>query len=456
MNGFGTEASQAILRVRPGEPCLRSVLAATIFVIASFAIINLWFFLTNYPSTLGSLRKWLIAEAGYDSWRAMRFAYEWLRESHAVTVYQEIFFNRHSKFQYPLTSLLPFAALDFLGIETYDYRLNRLNALLHLGGAVATAAASVLMMRKIRGHLDTTLTLVASALGITVFVTFYPTMRAYELGQVQVWINTLFCFAGIVWLLDRKFLVGMLIGVICLIKPQFSLFLVWALVRREWGFMAGWAAVVIPGLAVSLYLFGFANHWDYLAVLQYLSQRGEVFYANQSINGLMNRFLGNGVSQSFKPSEFPPYNLAVHIGTMVTSLLIAAFVLFYRPKNGFFDFLIAGLGFTIASPIAWEHHYGILPIYFVALFLAILSLPPDANRRLLFIVLAVALVVGGNFYAVLKPLGPGFASLAQSYLLFAAVAVFWLLYRLRDRMPWDRRSAAAATIAPGGRAPHGL
>lgn len=429
---------------------LPSLLTATIFVVVSFAIINLCFVLTNQPSTFKFFSKWLFAEASYDSWQAMRMAFQWLREPHSVTVYQEIFFNQHSKFQYPLTSLLSFTALDFLGIEPFDYRLNRLNALLQLFGALAGGALSVVMLRRIVGLPDSRQVLTALLFGMALFVFFYPTMRAYELGQVQVWINTLFSFAGVIWLLGRKFIVGMLIGVICLIKPQFSLFLIWALVRREWGFMAGWAAVVIPGLAMSVYLFGFANHWDYLSVLQFLSQRGEVFYANQSINGLLNRLLGNGVSQYFYPHEFPPYSLVVHVGTIVSSLGLIAVVLFYRPKNGFFDFLIAGLGFTIASPIAWEHHFGILPIYFAALFLVIVSLPPDIRRKPLLITLGVCFVIAGNFFAELKPLGPGIFSLLQSYLLFAAGGVLWLLYRLRDQLSWEREATATGVQAPLG------
>jgi len=449
MNSIGSKGSKPIAQAYLGGLSLRPLLLATCFVITSFVLINLCWSLTGRSSTFDIFPMWLIAHAYYDSWQVMETAYQLLQKSQAVSVYQEIFFNLRIKFQYPLTSLLPFYVFEYLGIEPFIYRFNYVNALFQVVGALATGAASALLMRRIYGPLDATLTLAAAVFGTVAFVTFYPTMRAFELGQIQVWINMLFCLAVVFWLLERPFLVGMLIGLICLIKPQFSMFLIWALVRREWGIVAGLVSVVLLGMVVSLYLFGFDNHWDYLSVLQFMSQRGEVFYPNQSINGLLNRFLGNGVSKVFDVNEFPPYNPSVYIGTLLSSLLILSFVLFYKPKNGFIDFLIAGLGFTMASPIAWEHHYGILPIYFVTLFFGILSLPSDMSRRPLLIVLAVAFIVGGNFYAVVNSVGPGFASLVQSYLFFSAVAVFWLLYRLRGRISWDKSTLPACTTATG-------
>lgn len=442
--------------IKWGQPTVRQMLAATAFVLASFALINLCWVWMGTPSTFAILAKWSRADAAYDSWSSMRHAFEWLRNTDVGLLYQEIFFNRHLKFQYPPSSLLPLLVFEKLGMDPNTSPLNAINALIHLGGALAAGVASVVMLRRSRDHLEMNQVVWATLFGLTVFVTLYPTMRAYELGQIQVWINAAFCLAGICWMVDRKWLVGALIGGICLIKPQFALFLIWALVRREWGFMAGWAAVMIPGLAISVIAFGFANHWDYLTVLQYMSQRGEAFITNQSINGLLNRFLGNGNSQVFEFHEFPPYNPVVYIGTLLTSLALLAFVLFYRPQKGFFDFLMAGLGFTIASPIAWEHHYGILPIYFIALFFVIVSRPPATGRTALLVLLAAALVMTENFFFLLKPIGPGFASVVQSYLLFAAIAILWLLYKLRDDVPWEGESAARSAIAPGGRVPHGL
>lgn len=419
-----------------GPPTVPQMLAALAFVLASFVLINLCWVSMGNPSTFTILAKWTRGEAGYDSWSGMRYAFDWLRNTDVGLLYQEIFFNRHIKFQYPPSSLLPLLVFEKLGIDPNMSPLNPINAVIHLIGAGAAGVSAVVMVKRFRAPLAVNHTLIALLFGVVVFVTFYPTMRAYELGQIQVWINSAFCLAGICWIVDRKLLAGVLVGGICLLKPQFSLFLIWALVRREWGFMAGGAAIAVPGLALSVAAFGFANHWDYLSVLQYMSQRGEAFITNQSVNGLLNRFLGNGDARVFDFDTFPPYNVVVHVGTLLTSLALLAFVLFYRPKNGFFDFLMAGLAFTIASPIAWEHHYGILPIYFIALFFAIVSRPPGIGRTALLAVLAAALTMTANFFFVVRPIGPGFASLAQSYLLFAAIAIFWLLYRLREAVPW--------------------
>ncbi len=67
--------------------------------------------------------------------------------------------------------------------------------------------------------------------------------------------------------------------------------MLWALLRREWRFAAAFAATASWGLAGSIMAYGFANHVDYLRVLEFLAERGETFYPNQSVNGLLNRVM---------------------------------------------------------------------------------------------------------------------------------------------------------------------
>jgi alpha-1,2-mannosyltransferase len=49
------------------------------------------------------------------------------------------------------------------------------------------------------------------------------------LGQIQSWLNCLFAASVLAYGLGRKGIAGFLIGLICLIKPQLSLFLIWVL-----------------------------------------------------------------------------------------------------------------------------------------------------------------------------------------------------------------------------------
>jgi len=130
-----------------------------------------------------------------------------------------------------------------------------------------------------------------AVLVVALMLTFYPIVRAFELGQAQLWIDAAFTLALALWLRGNPATSGVLIGLACLIKPQLCLLLVWAFVRREWRFAAGLAAFCACAFGISLLYFGAENHLSYLNVLSHLSERGESYRANQSVNGLLGRLM---------------------------------------------------------------------------------------------------------------------------------------------------------------------
>src|SRR5262249_56311478 len=141
---------------------------------------------------------------------------------------------------------------------------------------------------------------------------FYPVAKAFTLGQIQVWMNALFALGMLAWASRRKFLSGVLIGLIALIKPHYGLLLVWAALRRETRFAAACALTIAAGMAASVAVYGLANHLDYLRVLSFLSQHGETYYPNQSVNGILNRFMSISSPEAFvsldlPPRHFPPF-----------------------------------------------------------------------------------------------------------------------------------------------------
>ena len=101
---------------------------------------------------------------------------------------------------------------------------------------------------------------------------------------------------------------------------------------------AGLATTLMAGLGVSLVLFGVENHVEYLSVLSFLSRHGESFWANQSINGLLNRLVVASNDADFDPYGFPPFHLGVYLGTLLTSLVLVGAALI-RPRP--------------ATPAAW-------------------------------------------------------------------------------------------------------
>src|SRR5262249_6233766 len=153
-----------------------------------------------------------------------------------------------------------------------------------------------------------------------------------------------------------------LIGLVCLVKPHFAILGAWAWRRRELRFLlAGTAAVAVP-LMAGVWRYGLSPHLDYLNALSFLSRHGESFYANQSLVGLVHRLLGNGNNAEWVGTAFPPVHPAVVAVGLATTLALVVLALATRSPGTTreADFGLALLAVTLASPIAWEHHYGVL------------------------------------------------------------------------------------------------
>ncbi|CBS91320.1 glycosyltransferase family 87 protein [Azospirillum lipoferum] len=393
-----------------------------------------------------------------DSWEPMMTAFTWLRDHGNGNVYDAVFFTQHVKFQYPLTSLLVMEAMSAVGLLHL-----RVYALANLLMVVAAAVGMALLMRDLAVSMGYDRTarngigrLTLAALGVVGTLSFYPIVKAFAVGQIQVWLNTAFIFAALFFLRDRRALAGALLGASTLIKPQMSLFLVWALIRREWRFAAGWAAVVGPGFAAACALYGFGPSLHYLDVLSFLGQHGESYFPNQTVNGLLHRLLQNGPNllsttngdTEWRGSAFAPYHPLVHAATLLSGLLFFLFGLLWqlggsaRAGDRLASFLVAGLCFTMGSPISWVPHYGVmLPAFAFLLFVLIDRARRGVSRGLRdLLVLGVAFAIMSNdFFHPLNSLADGPLNILQSYQFFTALVVLLLL------VATDGRAAAAQT-----------
>ncbi|HUN49285.1 MAG TPA: glycosyltransferase family 87 protein [Stellaceae bacterium] len=415
----------------------RRLLLAGLFILLSIGAMNVVARALNMESSRNQLHAWAL-DPGHgwaDSWDPMIAALDWLQTPHEGKLYQAIFFEQQIKFQYPPTSLLPLAAMRAVGVPLSPDLLNVIGWAWIVVTALAMAGFAVVLAERsgIAGKGDMLTRAAVGGMAIVATLTFYPIMLAYTIGQVQTWINALFIFACLAFVLERRGLAGALIGAICLLKPQFGLFVIWGVLRRDWPLLLGWVVVFVPASVLSLALFGVANNLDYLSVLQFLSSHGENYFHNQSVNGLLNRalFLGDSL---VVPPVFPPYQPLVYYGTLLTSFALVVGALFLRDrdddKGGLLDFMTAALTFTIASPIAWEYHYGILPPILAALLFA-LALQPRQARPILWLGLALAYLFTGNFLPITNELAESHLNFLQSYLLFAGLLTLWLLYRIR-------------------------
>jgi alpha-1,2-mannosyltransferase len=373
-----------------------------------------------------------------DSWWPMFAAVHCLREKPDQLLYTTLFFGWKTKFQYPPTSLLiVYHALAVCSGIGLMHALTVLSWLLVFATAGFAAAVLVRSLPERATPTGRDRALFA-AVGVGLALTYYPVVRAFWLGQIQVWINAFFAALVWAWMGQRKKTCGVLAGLMCLIKPQYGVLLLWGALRRQWSFVLAAAAAGGVGLAFSVWQFGLANHVDYLPVLSFIARHGESFYANQSVNGLLHHLLGNGDSLGWDPHGFAPFHPLVYAGTTAASLALLGIALFgplrRRAPGSVLDLGAAALACTLASPVAWEHHYGILLPVYAVLFADLYR----TGRRMGLVALAVSYALTSNFFAGLNRFAATPYNFLQSYVLFGGlIALGLLLLRqgVREEVP---------------------
>jgi len=413
--------------------------ALAVFLLLNSVVLNLSVRqCTHQPTSLSYTRMFLTPEVHVwdDSWRPMQAALQYLEEHRDESVYEEVFFRHHVKFQYPPMSLLPLKVLNALQVGVDARTLNTWSRPAVVAIALVLALIFRMRLSLARGDaladgLPALALYGALALGFT--LTFYPVVLAFELGQIQTWITLLFACAALAWISGQTMVAGVLCGLIACVKPQWALLLPWAFVRRRWRFAGGLAVTAGLVTLASIAIFGLASHLDYFRVLRAMAEHGESFYANQSINGLLQRLIHGG--GEWRTNAFPEYNRWVYAGTMASSLVIVAFAIFFRFREHAHertaDFSIAVLSFTMASPIAWEHHYGVMLILF-ALAVPVVMRGDGSARKPLLVPLAAAYVLSSNYFDVAGRWSAAPSNLVQSYVLFGAAIMVVSLYRLRQ------------------------
>jgi hypothetical protein len=384
----------------------------------------------------------LQGKGGDDSWGVMDVALDQATQRPEELLYTRLFFTDLYRFQYPTSALFAMQGLRWLApdrVQTqddYDGPYPPINTVVGWGFLLLTGLSVAALLehrlRRARPDADWRQLMSLRVLIVAAFtLTFYPIVKGFTLGQIQVWINGLFALALLAWTTRWKASSGFLIGLVSLIKPHYGLMLVWALLRGEKRFATVCAATIAAGVAAAVAVFGLANNLDYVKVLSFLSRHGEAFYPNQSVNGVLNRLMSIVSPDAYKALDlpagvFPPFTPWIYALTVLSSamLLIAALVR-GRKDDGSdrtLDFCVMALSCTMASPLAWDHHYGVaLPIFAVALASVL-----DDRTRLTRLALAFTLL--STFILTANMLAATPLNLLQSTMLAGAVMLLMLLH----------------------------
>jgi hypothetical protein len=226
----------------------------------------------------------------------MKEALKYIEPGNKESLYS-IFFDRKIKFQYPPTSLLFLYLLEAFGL----LKAPILNAISWIFLGVMIFFVIQIFDLSLKKNFGSDIkdfsrvnTITRTIIIICLSITFHPVVKAYSIGQIQAWLNSMFAVAFWGWLSGKEKLAGGLIGTMLLIKPQYFIIALWSFLRKKWVFASTISIVTLSGLLTSIWLIGIDNHIDYLQVLSFISRRGESYYPNQSVNGLLNRLLFNG------------------------------------------------------------------------------------------------------------------------------------------------------------------
>lgn len=380
----------------------------------------------------------LIARGGADSWNPMRAALEHLQMEPDRPLYSTLLFEEGTKFQYP-----PMSLPIFYGVETaVGWITNDTNRGLVIVGTLCLVAMGVATALILAQRLNRPPTPLMMALGVFAALTYFPLTHGVKLGQTQTWISLAFALSLLMLIRGQSRAAGVLVGAMCLIKPHYGLLVLWGGLRRDWDFVVSMLAVCISAALYSVYLYGFDQHFDYLNALSFLSRHGEAYYANQSVNGLLHRLYGLSqpgfdMNLVFK-SSFPPYNAVVHLLTVLSAVIFLATGLYASTRDRILGFCIMITSVTMASPIAWYHHFGlILPVYAIA-FAALRDRPAALAW------LAASYVLTSHVWLVLNYLADTPANILQSCMFFGSLILLMQLHWAAAGKPVRPWSSAAA------------
>jgi hypothetical protein len=387
---------------------------------------------------------WLFTdEIGNDSWRPMKLALDYWHDSQGQgLIYSDLLIQRRIKFQYPPSTLVisEFVDTNNIGVLEFTTATTFIFLFVMIAGIIGLSLYSYKQYKA--PELSVLEKIAASILLTLLFFTFYPAVKAGTLGQIQFWLNAIFAVAILCYITGYEIAAGILLGFMASIKPQYALFVLWGLFRGNKKLAIAMIVTGLLGIGLGIREFGLATFLDYVRGLSFLSQHGESYLSNQSFNGLAGRFFSVRYPDVFNNTKwrgyyFPPFNFWVFTFTQVTSIAILVTALLKGKRQSLeartADFCLMGLSATMASPIAWEHHYGILFPIFVCLGFILWFGESPLKTKWAKIAFVACYLVAANIFPFANLLAESYLNVLQSYLFFAACGVFGLLVLIKHK-----------------------
>jgi alpha-1,2-mannosyltransferase len=184
---------------------------------------------------------------------------------------------------------------------------------------------------------------------------------ALRLGQLSFLLLALFTLAWQAAHDGRSLRLGVLLGVLCLVKPFYGLLFVWLVWRRDWRSVGAFIATYVLGTGIGLIVVGPAGYLQWLSRLREISWQGHLF--NASVFGIGARLFEHQTvarAAAWTPLTVSPswHRVATLLGITIVALVT------WRALRGASrdpDRVFAALGLCgpLLSPLGWIHY---LPI----------------------------------------------------------------------------------------------
>jgi hypothetical protein len=425
---MGTETAPG----RSDRRLLLFVLLNILLANATFKLIAHFVFHTGVDEMRNRYMDFLRFRQFTDSWRPMLGSVNSFLAHPSLPIYQV---KLYDTLIYPLTSILPLYWMKRAGMG--DPAVYRALMIASWIAVCAVVALQGWIAARLVGRCGRLSWRAAVATALAAFF-FMPITLAFSLGQAQIFLDVIFALLVLFWVERKERAAGVMMALLAMVKPQFGLLLLWAALRRRWNALAAGVVTLAVGGAASLAVFGVRNNLDYLGILAGLSRKAQPHYANQSMFGLLNRAIFNGENIPYHPYIYPPYVPWIYYVTLATTAVLVLLALAYpwrERAGGMADLAAVGVVSVIATPMAWEHHYGVmLPIFVWLWFGVYRSGCGSAGKLALAFVLIADFLSPFNFFADIPV-----ANVLQSYMYFGALLLLWLL--MRDARPPNAATA---------------
>ena len=191
---------------------------------------------------------------------------------------------------------------------------------------------------------------------VVITLSLTGTVFGLALGQVGLILMVPVTIAWYLWRNGRTTGAGACLGLICVLKPFFGLFLVMLIARRAWQAVLSFSAAAVGAVVAGWLLAGTAGYVAWFANLRHVTWTWHIF--NASVWGIGARLFGPQVPPS--ATEWTPLAMSplASVTVGVVGVLITVIMLARALPRADADhaFALVALGSLLVSPLGWTYY----------------------------------------------------------------------------------------------------